>query len=1279
MNVLSLTSQRKQRRQQPLVILETTTRSSACGHVNPPEATFCGECGASLSAQSLSCTTCGEANPTGLKFCRSCGACQSAAPARTPTLLSSLSAPRSPSHDLSSESRVQRPESEKSPAFPSQHSALNTQYSVIVGRESELTQLHNVFEKAVRGERQIVFVTGEAGIGKTTLVDAFLAQIRGRADVRITSGQCVEHYGPGEAYMPLLEATQRLCRAPGGERRIEALQRYAPSWLVQLPGLLEPQDRDLLQQRVQGTSRERMLREMAEAAELFATRRGLVLVLEDLHWSDVSTLEWLSYIARRREPAKLMILGTYRPVDVLASGHPLRGVVQELQARRQCDEMRLEPLAEEAIAEYLSERFAVGATHALLLQDLAPLLVRRTGGNPLFVINTVDYFVRQGAVTKEAGHWTLQADKINEVGEGVPDTLRQLIERQVERLSEAEQRLLEAASVAGVEFAVAEAAAGLQGDIETLESQCERLARTGQLLRTEGVAEWPDGTLSGRYSFLHALYHEVVYARVTAVPRVQWHRRIAERKEAAYGERAREIAAELAVHFVEGRDYHKAVQYLQQAGKNAVRRSAHQEAVAHFTRGLDLLATFPDTPERRQHELALQVALGVPLVRTKGYAASEVAHAYGRARELCQQIGEQPELFTALVGLCSFYLVQAELQTARMLAEQCLRLAQHVQDSALLVEAHFILGLTLLYSGELTSAQAILEQGSAFYDPQAHGSLTLRYGQDPGVACRAYASLTRWLLGYPDQALGKNHDALSLARELSHPFSLGATLHTAAWLHQYRQEGPAVQAYAEEEIVVSNEGGFALWLAAGTILRGWALSEQGAREEGLAKMREGMAALNATGTAIAQPYQLALLAQAHGKSGQAHEGLALLDQALAAVDKTGERYYEAELYRLRGELTLAGAGPVEQEAEECFLEAIDVARQQQAKSLELRAVMSLVRLRQQQASALGSLNTDCASHTAQPIARDHLAEARELLEEVYDWFTEGFDSKDLQDAAALLRELGGAEENQQATGNRQQAKIETEDQKQEAPLPSRLLSTLPPQAAQSAIASTHHASRITQDAGTQSSVPSPQSLSSSAANIFHPEGEYWTVSFAGMTCRLKDARGLHYIAHLLQYPHQEVHVITLISVSADPNEEPADTHLFQDPSLPIDHTEEFSDAGEILDPQARAAYKQRLSELREELAEAQNFHDLGRSEQLAAELDFLTHELTSAVGLGGRARRVGSPAERARVNITRAIKLALHKITEHHPALGQHLATTIKTGAYCSYTPDVRMPITWQG
>ena len=410
-----------------------------------------------------------------------------------------------------------------------------------MGREAELTQLQNVFETALQGERQVVFVTGEAGIGKTTLVDAFLAQIRDRDDVRITSGQCVEQYGPGEAYMPLLEATTRLCRGPGRERRIEGLKRFAPSWLVQLPGLLDPEDRILLQQRVQGAKRERMLREMAEAAELFTTTRALVLVLEDLHWSDVSTLDWVSYMARRREPAKLLILGTYRPADVLASNHPLHGAVQELQARGQCEELRLTPLAEEAIGEYLTVRLKadVGAQRTVPLQQLTPMLHRRTGGNPLFIVNTVDDLIRQGVLAEDAGQWTLRADTAEALCESVPDSLRQLIDRQLERLPGPEQRLLEVASVAGVEFAAAEVAAGLPTDSEEVEAQCERLARTGQWVRETGVAEWPDGTLSGRYSFLHAVHHEVVYARLAEGSRVQLHRRIAERKETAYGERKR--------------------------------------------------------------------------------------------------------------------------------------------------------------------------------------------------------------------------------------------------------------------------------------------------------------------------------------------------------------------------------------------------------------------------------------------------------------------------------------------------------------------------------------------------------------------------------------------------------------------------------------------------------------------------------------------------------------------------------------------------------------------
>ncbi len=337
----------------------------------------------------------------------------------------------------------------------------------LAGRDAELVQLQRSLTKALDGARQVVFLSGEPGIGKTALVDAFVERLRDQPDVLITRGQCVEQYGAGEAYLPLLEATIQLCRGPDREQCIEALKRYAPSWLLQLSGLLSPEDRALLQQRVQGTSRERMLREMGEAAEQFTMQRGLVVVLEDLHWSDVSTLDWLTYVARRREPTRLLIFETYHPADVLVSNHPLRAVVQGLQARQQCEEICLTPLGEEAITAYLVKRFG----ELLEPSTLAGTLAHRTGGNPLFIVNIVDYLMEQEIMTEEAGRWTVREDKVKEVSEGIPDTLRQLIERQVEQLNEEDGRVLEVASIVGVEFAVAEAATGLQGDVEALEFQ----------------------------------------------------------------------------------------------------------------------------------------------------------------------------------------------------------------------------------------------------------------------------------------------------------------------------------------------------------------------------------------------------------------------------------------------------------------------------------------------------------------------------------------------------------------------------------------------------------------------------------------------------------------------------------------------------------------------------------------------------------------------------------------------------------------------------------------
>ncbi|MBI3303934.1 MAG: AAA family ATPase [Deltaproteobacteria bacterium] len=454
----------------------------------------------------------------------------------------------------------------------------------VVGREGELRQLQRWLEKAMRGERQVVFVVGEPGIGKTAVVEAFLERAAASGDLWIGRGQCLEHYGAGEAYMPVLEAWGRLCREPGGEHLIELLRRHAPMWLMQMPSLIDEAELETLQRKVQGTTRERMLREMAETLEVLTAEKGLVLKLEDLHWSDYSTLGLVSYLAQRRGPARLLMIGTYRPADVVVSGHPLKGIKQELQVHGRCEEMRLELLKEKEVGKYLAVRFP--GSH--LPAKLTGLIHRRTDGNPLFMVNVVDYLVRQGMMVEDRGKWELKGG-LEVVEVGVPESLRQMIEKQIEGLNVEEKRVLEVVSVAGVEFSVAAVAAGLKGEADEVEERCEELVRKEQFLRSGGIEEWPDGTMEGRYGFIHALYQNVLYDRVVEARRIRLHQRIGERKEAAYGNRAGEIAGELAVHFEEGRDYRRAVQYFGQAAENAIRRSAHQEAIGHLTKGLGLL------------------------------------------------------------------------------------------------------------------------------------------------------------------------------------------------------------------------------------------------------------------------------------------------------------------------------------------------------------------------------------------------------------------------------------------------------------------------------------------------------------------------------------------------------------------------------------------------------------------------------------------------------------------------------------------------------------------
>ena len=531
-------------------------------------------------------------------------------------------------------------------------------------------------------------------------------------------------------------------------------------------------------------------------------------------------------------------------------------------------------------------------------------------------------------------------------------------------------------AVLGREFAYELLAAIAPQDEETLQAGLAQLVGA-ELLHQRGRPP------RARYIFKHALIQDAAYASLLKSTRQQVHQQIAQVFEARFPALVETQPELIAQHYTAAGCSEQAVHYWQRAGQQASDRSAHLEAISHFTTGIELLKTLPETSERTQHAVTLYIALGAALQIAKGFAAPEVEHAYTQAHALCQQVGETPELAQVLFGLWRFYAVRPQWHTARELGETLLRLAHRAHDPALAVIAHYACGFTWFGLGALPTARPHLEEAIARYTPDQRCMPIFRMGQDPGVAGRIYAAWTLWLLGYPEQALAHLHEALVLAHELSHPFSLAWARGWTAMVYQLRRDVPAVQAQAEATIALATEQGSPFRIAQGTSMRGWALAMQGQGEEGSTQIRRGIAAWQASGAAFHIPYLYTLLAEVCDHLGHPEDGLQALAEAHTMVEQHEERWWEAEISRLRGVLLLRQPGIPQAEAEAWLQRALDVARRQEAKSLELRAAMSLARLWQSQGKQ---------------------AEAHALLAPIYGWFTEGFDTADLQEAQTLLDE-----------------------------------------------------------------------------------------------------------------------------------------------------------------------------------------------------------------------------------------------------------------------------------
>jgi len=838
---------------------------------------------------------------------------------------------------------------------------------MLVQRRAELDILAAELAQAMAGKRTIVFVTGEAGAGKTSLVRLFLAHAHRASPVCIGEGQCMGNLAEGEPYMPLLEAAAQLARGGEGRRFIDVLKRHAPTWLLRLPSLMEPEELDRLRQQLAGMTRDRMLREMVEALEMFTADRTVVLVLEDVHWSDRSTLDVLARFARGTAPARLLVLATYRPADAGSQWHP-HATAQELILQGYARELPVSVLSQESIAEYLQERFGSAPP------ELARLLHQRTDGNPLFVTTLVSSWADRGYVRASNGRCEVIAP-IQEIAADLPASLRHFIERQLAQLTAEERQVIEAAAIAGTNFCSELLSPVLEWSSENAEVVAASLARREQFIRRNGVSEWPDGTVCEGFAFIHSLYREMVYDLVPAGRRVRYHQQLGLRLESAFAGREDAVAAELALHFSEARDASRGLRFHRRAAELALSGSGYPEAVFHIRKALELTRRLPEVVEREWHELPLQAMLAHTLVAMNGFAHPEAEAAYRRAAELAPHSPEPSLRFSAIFGLATMMEVRGEFTDSQQLMQA--NLPGQEKTGEFVVDGLDLLACSLFHQGLFQDALRQATRGAA--TEIAAVPLNACYGEHPVVGCETWAALASWFLGYPDQALQRARRATEMAENPANFYSLAGALLQQAVVHQLRQEPQACRQCAERALEVALRQGFAYRQAVALVLRGWAIAQQGQMSDGLASLRKGLDSCRQVGAELDRPYYLAMLAEALLACGKTDEAFAAVSEAISQVRPNTMFYYEAELWRLRGVLV----SPKEQ-AEESLLKALELARAQQARSLELRAAISLAQL----------------WHSTGDAQR-----ARELVAQTYAAFSEGLQCPDLVRAKDLLQIL----------------------------------------------------------------------------------------------------------------------------------------------------------------------------------------------------------------------------------------------------------------------------------
>jgi predicted ATPase len=845
-----------------------------------------------------------------------------------------------------------------------------TEGTTFVGREAESTTLTRALEQALDGTGKIVLIGGAAGVGKTRIA-AEVGRNASQRGMLTLVGSCYDRDDP-VPFIPFVEILEAaIAQTPDQTAFRQALGNDAPEMARLLPQLRRqfpdiPPPMELPPEQ----SRRILFGAVSELVARVARNTPVLFLLDDLQWADDGTLLLLNHLAQLIPKIPVLVVGTYRDSELDPAGQFIK-TLEQLMQQHLVERITLGGLPKDAVAEMLG---ALSGQRPP--ESVVNFFYLNTEGNPFFIEELFRHLVEQGKLMDSSGEFR-EDPKLSEIN--VPQSLRLVISRRLARLSDETRKILNSAAVIGRSFTFELLEASTHTEADRLLDHVEELERTGLISST---LEYPQA----RFRFSHELIRQAVVSGISLPRRQRFHLDVADAIERIYSKSVEDYAEELSHHLWQAgaaAESNRTVQYLAVAARQAMTRSANLEAIAHLTKGLELLQGASRTPENLQQELMLQASLGMALIFAKGYSAPDVQRAYERAHELCQQLGSPPQLSPVLWGLWAYYLVRSQFKNSTDIGQQLLNLAEHQNDTDLLLEAHASHSMSIFYMGDFASARVHCERALEIYDIEKHRGHAHVYGQDPAVGSLTFLAWTLWIQGYPDQALAKCAELLKHARQLGHSHTLAYALACSATLHQFCRNVETAKQLAEEGIAFSSTHGFPIWSLAANYTLGWALGQSNDLEASVALLRGATDAWRTLGAQSTRPHQLGLLADALGRSGRAEEGLTVLDLALAEVRTTNEEYYEAELHRLRGELLLHQSQRGEEGAEAAFLQGLDVARRQGARSWELRSASSLFRLK---------------------LARRGDSKARSSLAKVYGSFTEGFETPDLRDARALLEQ-----------------------------------------------------------------------------------------------------------------------------------------------------------------------------------------------------------------------------------------------------------------------------------